>query len=519
MSNKIVSASLALLLGWSGTAFAQSEVDALRYTQLGISGSARIQGIGGAQSALGADISSMFVNPAGLGMFRRSEITVSPGFSTANANTRIANPDSYFGPNVSDSRNSIGIPQAGIVFSERKADNDGSDWRGTSIGLSITRLNNFNQQISYRNTTEPPNTIVDYFAEQANIFGRDKVDLDAEYDTGLSTFEGLAYGTYLINFNDVYGNPTQNADPIYSLGSIDQQEQTKRRGSQNQFDIGVGTSYKEKLYLGASVGIISTNFEQERIFRESGYYIERLNENDEIESDGNYSLALRDHYTSRGAGINLKLGAIYRFNDALRLGASIQTPTSFSFDESYSTSLAVDYTGSSRITESIIPGQSSYGLTTPFRATGGLAYFINKYGFISADVEYVNYAGMRFRERDSDFGGSGNYFGTINTRIKDTYQSAVNVRIGAEARYEVFRFRAGYAHGGNPYKAAGLDGSTSTFSLGTGIRLQNYFVDVAYTNTSLGTAYSPYTFDTGTSPEIDIDNRFNNVVFTLGFNF
>ncbi|MFT2010340.1 OmpP1/FadL family transporter [Pontibacter sp. 13R65] len=512
MLNKIVSASLALLLGWSGTAFAQSEVDALRYTRLGVSGSARIQGIGGAQSALGADISSMFVNPAGLGMFRRSEITISPGFSTANANSRIANPDTYFGPSVSDNRNSFGIPQAGIVFADRRGDNDGSDWRGTNIGLSITRLNNFNSQTAYNGNTQDW-TIVDYFAEQANnratmSNGRTliKDDLDAEFNN-YSTLEGMAYGTYLI---DVYEDDDgEYAAPVDRALDVSFGEEVLRKGSQNQFDIGVGTSYRDKIYLGASVGIVSTNYSQVRMYRES----------DADPSTTFNNMQLRDEFTTRGAGINLKLGAIFRPVDALRIGASVQTPTSYSFDETYATSLNANFSDIGNQNAVQAPGQFSYGLTTPFRATGGIAYFLNKLGFISADVEYVNYAGARFRERDSDFGGSGNYFGNINTRIRETYQSAVNIRVGAEARYEVFRFRAGYAHGGDPYKGAELDGSTSTISLGTGVRLQNYFVDVAYTSTSMQSAYSPYSFNTGVSPQINTDNRLNNVVFTVGFNF
>ncbi|WP_187262862.1 OmpP1/FadL family transporter [Pontibacter beigongshangensis] len=513
MSNKIVSASLALLLSWSGTAFAQSEVDALRYTRLGLSGSARIQGIGGAQAALGADISSIFVNPAGLGMFRRSEITVTPGFSTANTDAGIANQGNYSGAPVSDSRNAFGIPQAGIVFSDRKSDDDGSDWRGTSVGLSITRLNNFNSRTTYRGNTDDW-TMVDYFAEQANnratvtngqTFIKDQ--LEAEFNN-YSSLEGMAYGAYLI---DVYEDEEgEYAAPVDRAVDIAFGEEILRKGSQNQFDIGVGTSYRDKIYLGASVGIVSTNYTQVRMYRES----------DADPATGFTNMQLRDEFSTRGAGINLRLGAIYRPVDALRIGASIQTPTSYSFDESYATSLVAnhsDISGEQRAVQD--PGQFSYGLTTPLRATGGIAYFLGKLGFISADVEYVNYAGMRFREKDSDFGSSGSYFSSVNTRIKDTYQSALNLRIGAEARYEIFRFRAGYALGGDPYKASGLDGSTNTFTLGTGIRLQNYFVDIAYANTSMNTLYSPYTFNSGASPEINIDDRLTNVVFTLGFNF
>ena len=108
--NKLLSASLALLLGWSGTALAQNEEDALRYTRLGLQGSARIQGIGGAQSALGADISTMATNPAGLGMFRRSEANFSIGFTNNSTNSL------FMGNLTPDKRTTVNIPQGGVAL-------------------------------------------------------------------------------------------------------------------------------------------------------------------------------------------------------------------------------------------------------------------------------------------------------------------------------------------------------------------------------------------------------------------
>ena len=417
--NKILSASLALLLGWSGTAFAQNEVDALRYSRLGISGSARIQGIGGAQTALGADISSMTANPAGLGMFRRSEFSISPGLQFTNTQTQIG------GLSSSDDRNAVAIPQAGIVLSNHKGDEEEGDWRGSSLGITFTRLNNFNQQLNYRNTTQPPNTIVDYFADQA--YGRTEADLKAEIGN-FSTLPGLAYGNYLIDFwNAEKGVPSEDIMPLYNLGDIDQQEEVQRTGSQNQFDIGFGTSYKDKLYLGASIGVVTSNFTQKSTFRESGYYVDSFNPDnpDEVLLDGNYNLELYDEFTSRGTGVNLRVGAIVRPVDALRLGVSIQTPTAYTFTDDYHTALSsttVNPDTGMPVDDqsSTVPVQYTYRLTTPFRANGGVAVFLSKYGFISADVEFVDYSKTKFHEQEDEYGSSGNYFSNVNNIISDT---------------------------------------------------------------------------------------------------
>src|SRR3982750_530073 len=58
--------------------------NALLFSRTVPGGSARIQGLGGAQTALGGDYSSALSNPAGLGMFNHSEFTFSPGINFQN---------------------------------------------------------------------------------------------------------------------------------------------------------------------------------------------------------------------------------------------------------------------------------------------------------------------------------------------------------------------------------------------------------------------------------------------------
>ncbi|WP_242926391.1 OmpP1/FadL family transporter [Pontibacter vulgaris] len=500
--NKIFSASLALLLGWSGTALAQNEIDALRYTRLGITGSARIQGIGGAQTALGADISTIGVNPAGLGMFRRSEANLGIGFENNTTDSR------FLGQTTPDERTTISIPHAGVVFSKRRSDDDtSSDWRGTTFGIGITRLNSFNNRTFYKGTTGPNDaTILNYFAEQAYLNNRTAADLDDEFDNGITSLEGLAYGTYLLNFGS-------DGLPIDTLSNnISIAEELERRGSQNQFDFAFGASFRDKVYLGASLGIITSSFTQERIYRES---------DSDVTTDFT-SLELRDEFTTEGSGANLKVGVIIKPVDAFRFGLSLQTPTWYTFNEAYDRSLYSTLQSNGGPVEnysaSELPGEFTYRLTTPFKANGGVAVFLSKYGFVTADVEYIDYSSMRFSNDDSD--GYGSYFSGVNSRIDDLYKSALNYKIGAEGRYEVFRLRAGYAVSASPYKNSSLDAKINTLTVGAGVRLQKYYADVAFTHSSGKKQYSPYTFEDATfDPIVDLDNKQNNVMFTVGYNF
>ncbi len=544
---KTLLASLALVLGWGGTAFAQTELDALRYSQTGVSGTARIQGMGGTQTALGADISSLSGNPAGLGMFRRSEFTVTPGVQSVNTNTSI------LGERNTGSNSNFVFPQLGVVISNRKGDNEGSDWRGVTFGIGFTRLNNFNERYtSYRtdsniNAADYANryegyledmsnweangfqgpmpliadfdpTAIGFFADLAETNARTQASLDQEYDAGITSLEGLAYGGFLFDYNEAgYIVPTLRN------GLISHREEIIRKGSQSQIDIGVGTSYKDKLYIGASLGIVTVDFSQENIYSEA-------------EGDASTpftSFQYVDEFSTSGAGVNLKLGLIARPTDALRLGLSIQTPTAYTFDDDYQRRITTTFNDGVE-TAAEVPGQFSYRLVTPFRANGGIAYFLGKYGFITADVEFVNYSKAKYRE-DDDF-SSGGFFDDINDGIASNNESAINYKIGAEGRFEVFRLRAGYAFNADPDNGSSYDagfinykyGATQHYTAGAGIRLKNFFLDAAYVHTQQdidyapfvsGTSYSPYSLKTTNEPLMNIDKKQNSVVVTMGVNF
>src|SRR5437868_14990600 len=64
--------------------YAQEPSDALRYSWLTQNGTARNQAIGGAGGSLGGEFSSLFINPAGLGFYKTSEIVLTPGYSLKN---------------------------------------------------------------------------------------------------------------------------------------------------------------------------------------------------------------------------------------------------------------------------------------------------------------------------------------------------------------------------------------------------------------------------------------------------
>jgi hypothetical protein len=290
-------------------------------------------------------------------------------------------------------------------------------------------------------------------------------------------------------------------------GNVRQSESVISRGSQNQWDFSYGASYRDRVYLGGSLGISSLRYNQERVYSE-------------VDADPTTEFrdfTLRDEFTTTGTGINLKVGVIVRPIDAIRIGASIQTPTLYAMQDTYTSSLASTFqtnTSTDNYEEEILPGNYKYNLTTPMRANGGLAFILGKYGFISGDVEYVNYGQARLNDEVDNGAFEGE-----NSRISVDYNSAINMRIGAEGRFDIFRVRAGYALYGDPYQNSTYDRKKTFITAGVGIKQANYFLDVALVNSKYNSVYQPYTLDNGLQPIVNTENKSNNVLVTFGLNF
>jgi hypothetical protein len=259
--------------------------------------------------------------------------------------------------------------------------------------------------------------------------------------------------------------------------------------------------------VGGSLGIASLRYNQERIYRE----------NDVDPTTEFQDLTLRDEYTTTGTGVNLKAGIIVRPVDAVRIGASIQTPTFFAMNDTYNTSMATTFVTNGKTDiydEEILPGEYKYNLTTPMRANGGVAFILGKYGFVSGDVEYVNYGKARLNDEVDN-----SAFENQNEGINNSYNSALNLKLGAEGRFDIFRVRAGYALYGDPYKSSAYDRQKTFLTAGVGIKQANYFLDLAVVNSKYNSVYEPYVLQNGAQPVVTTENRANNLLVTFGLNF
>ena len=73
--------TVAIFLFAIANAYAQEPADALRYSWLTQTGTARNQAIGGAGASLGGEFSSLFINPAGLGFYKTNDFVLTPSYA------------------------------------------------------------------------------------------------------------------------------------------------------------------------------------------------------------------------------------------------------------------------------------------------------------------------------------------------------------------------------------------------------------------------------------------------------
>jgi len=507
---KYILASLVATVAAIGTTYAQSYApDAFRFSQTNYGSSSRFKGMGGAQIGVGGDIGSINANPAGLGLFTKSEFSITPEFNS------VSNNSAYLGNNIKANKSQINLNNIGVVFYSPAAKMKGSDVDkglvSTVFGLSYTRNNDFLNNISY-NGTNTNSSIRDSYVDQANNYGVS------------NSIAGDAYNSYLINKNAT-NFPNQFSAEPYNNASFKQNWDEARLGSTSEFNVAGALNFGNKVYIGATASFVNVKYTSDATFTESGI-VNSFDDDPKVNNytgNENYNLTHFRNQETKGGGFNLKLGMIFRPVNELRIGVNFQTPTWMNIEDNTSETLQADLSGNATnaASRSNNPTQYysfSYNLRTPLKASAGISYVIAGTALISADVDYVDYASMRF----SDSNGSD--LSTINSNnafIKEAYKEAINYRVGAEVKVtNEFSLRAGYGVNGN-----GVKGGDNKFyqgqyyTGGLGYRIDNYYFDVAYQNYKTNFSSSPYLLDDYTEPVADVKSNRNNVFLTFGVRF
>lgn len=442
-------------------------------------GTAKSMAMGSAMGAVGQDFSSISINPAGLGLFRKPTFIFTPSIITAYTKTELNNNEAI------DSKAKLSVNNFGYVGINESGDNI-ITW---SVGMN--RTNNFNNNIyidGYDKTS-----LVDYYFMEL-------IDNNINNDVALEQFSPSyiypLYWTWIINFEDI-GLTT----PI-PTGDVKHQKGVNSWGGTNEWTVSSSINFNDKIFFGVSINMPYVNSKRITQYKEEWTY-QNMQE----------SWLQEEILSTTGWGFNGKLGLIAFPVRWLRLGASFHTPTIYELTDTWKTQTTSYIEGVNY--EYIVPSSYfNYSLMTPMRADVSAAFIFGNFGMITADYEYVNYSAIRLSSYDYDYE-------EYNEIISNTFSPTMNIRLGTEWRYQSMCFRGGYSFYGSPYGIGEADLRRNALSCGLGYTHHLFTIDLAYvyaTQRNQYDLYSQYTsYHDMLSPIVKEKNNFHNIVVSLKF--
>jgi hypothetical protein len=355
MRFKVLLAMVAIV-ATTGELHAQYSADALRFSQTQSSSTARFKAIG-AQTGVGGDLSSIGSNPAGIGLFTKSEFSFTPEFNSSNADAL------YLGKSTVGKKDQLGFAHAAVVWNSTVSKSKGAKldegWISFNYGIGYNRTKAYGDNILFSGTNTQT-SIADYYAQLATT------NYGAPNSLPTGSLERMAYDNYLIGYDNSNGQyfPETDVNNVQTKNDL-------RTGSQGEFNFAFGANYSNQFYIGASIGIASINYTSNSNYKEKGFNVTERN---------NYDMSFRQYQITKGSGINAKLGAIYRPIPTVRLGATIESPTWYSINDSYSEGLDTKY-GKTKVDSQFLNNDKTYdfvyNLRTPLKISGGIGIFIN----------------------------------------------------------------------------------------------------------------------------------------------
>ncbi len=550
-------------LSVSSVAFSQSAVDAYRFSQPDLKGTARFMSMGGAFGALGGDLSTLSQNPAGIGVYRSNEIGITVDLDMQNAKS------SSQGSSTSVSQTKFLLNNIGGVATLRLPSNTIPN---LNLGFTFNKGTSFNRH--YRGKIPQLSvSMSNYIAGIANNEGLSVADVErsGSYDPYNPTDGGIAapwlailgYDSYLINpvgdpngpvWEGQWGNGTTGAGYFDVIES----------GSVEEYNIAVGGNIANKVYWGMNFDIINFDYGINSLWGENldGAYVEHVDDQGKSlgieQTTSNWNL--NNVYSASGSGFKYSLGVIVKPIQEIRLGFAFHTPTWYTLTEDFNAWTNMKYFGKDGGAETNhgIPGYNNINFSSPWRLSASIAGVIGSKFIISMDNEWALYNKMKFSTPndnywDYDYGYDYDYpwyapvatrsydpYSETNQDVKNIYKTTYTLRLGAEFRVTPsFSVRAGYSFVTSPVKADAKDDRQTIYTSGTmpnyrfdnmtnyvtcgvGYKYKGFYVDLAYVFKKMDSEYHAFTPDPYSgvqSPQSKISFNSSQLVLSTGIRF
>lgn len=505
--------------------FGQSEFDLFKLVQPEINGTARYTSMAGAFGALGGDPSAIKDNPAGLGIYRSSEISGGLNINIQETQTQWLN----------GSKSIEGLYQPlfnnfSFVMSFPTSSFAGADLKYSNIAITVNRLKNFNRNMRINGGSGATSSITDYLSYFSDGISADDLYPANNYDPygniHVPWMSVLAANTGLIFQNpgetDWFSllDSDETVAPSYTL---------REQGYLNEYAFSWAGNFNNRLFLGLTMNIYDMDYSAY-----ADYY-------EDFSKGGNMSLL--NTFNSEASGLGVKLGAIYAPFNNIRVGFSLQTPVFFTVKNAHYADMNAAYDADT--------GPVSYHEETPYasdldnkyKVQGPLSYNISgSYIFGKRAVLGIEYGiSHNNLSKYMDLDNNAFPYRYENDGIRTYFTTQHLLKIGGEFKLtDHFAIRAGYATA-NPVTLPGIGkefipntirtdveyfvpkGNTNYWSAGIGYRESRWFLDLAVINKTYTEKFYPYNYkklnpaiadSPGTVKTSDL-----NLVATLGFKF
>ena len=521
------------------TASAQETYENARLMETDLNGTARYVGMGGAMDALGADISTISTNPAGIGLFRHSTVSTSFGLVSQEDAQNFR----------TGSKTNASFDQIGFVWSNRT-----SKTSFFNFAFNFHKSQNFDYILSAAgqldgNSSQNGLSHVKAIGETADGVSTYLYDKRDAMGTAWWTnqLDNLYYNTFIMDENGE--NPGWNAASDFLMNRAN-------TGYIGEYDINLSGNINNRVYLGLTVGIHDVHY------KGVSEYTENLI-NSEFLPIGR--VTVDDERTITGTGVDVKAGIIFRpvESSPFRIGLSIATPTFYKLKSQSSTRLLNGTSFQGPYPGYVAKSSYEFKLNTPWKFGLSLGHTIDQFVALGAGIEYADYGSIDSREITDEY--YDYYYDTtttesesdveMNRHTSETLKGVVQLKLGAEVKVDKnFAVRFGYNYASPMYKESGskdfdIDSygtncasatdftnwkATNRLTCGIGYRYNNFNVDLAYQYSVRKGTFSPFQAAWGdyydgdvdnpeqidiTPTTVEVSNKRHQLLLTLGYTF
>ena len=428
--------------------------NAMSYGENNYYGTARSMAMGNAMTALGGDLGSIMINPAGSAVSGCSQVLFTGGASISSVIAAYTPSwGGQYDPSGRTTRGKFVCPSVGASLRFDMEGNGGLQNITFSFLTTARNQSLFGLEVAGMQNGTNITSMCGALADAANydqlppdLFW-DETKYKNRYNGAYDWGEVASFGGNLFAYSDDLGKfipSTQDEHGKYVSGtSLEQTFVRKIDGARRDFIFNLGFNFEDSFYFGATLGFptmtYSNSMEMCEISRGADIPIAFDGGNTTAFARALYSTA----FTSRLSGIYGKFGVIWVPASNFRIGAAIQTPSGYRIRENYTVYASSTYKNGREYHDS--PSTSDYfgyTLRSPWEFNVGLSYVFGQFGMISADYELQDYRSMRYSPLGET---ASSYFNPANKLISNFCGASHNLRIGGEIRINSYvSARLGY---------------------------------------------------------------------------